>query len=242
MSVFRDNVAATSNLLESLRKNCPETKILIAGSSREYGAVLPEECPVKENRALKPDSPYAMSKAEQFLIGSRYARDFGMNVYYARIFYLTGPGQPDGFVCSSLIRQAVLLKKNMISKIAVGNLRLKRDFLDVRDAVSALFLITEKGRPGETYNICSGKACSVEEIFRIILKLAGLEGAEFGIEPGLIRESEPPVIFGDNSKIVSETNWRPVFPIEKALGDLLKEYEENAETLVDSTRTEEAGK
>lgn len=242
MSVFKDNVAATSNLLESIRKNCPESKILIAGSSREYGAVLPEECPVKENRALKPDSPYAMSKAEQFLIGSRYARDFCMNIYHARIFYLTGPGQPDGFVCSSLVRQAVLLKKKIISKIAVGNLWLKRDFLDVRDAVSALFLITEKGRPGETYNICSGKACSVEEIFRIILKLAGIEGAEFGIEPRLVRESEPPVIFGDNAKIVSETNWRPVFPIEKALGDLLKEYEKMLKPRLSSGRPEEAGK
>ncbi len=222
---FKNNIVGTSNLLESLRKNCPEAKVLIAGSSREYGVISPEECPVREDRVLKPDSAYAKSKAEQFFIGQQYFHDFGMKVYYARIFYLTGPGQSDRFVCSSIARQAVLLKKKLIPKIAVGNLSIKKDFLDIRDVVSALHLIIEKGKPGEAYNVCSGRAYSIEEIFRIITKLAEVDNMDFFVDPALVREDESPVIIGDNSKVSKETDWKPVVSIEKSLEDLLTGYQ-----------------
>ncbi len=148
-----------------------------------------------------------------------------MKVYHARIFYLTGPRQPDGFVCSSIARQAVLLKKKLIPKIAVGNLSLKRDFLDIRDAVSALHLITEKGIAGEAYNVCSGKAYSIKEIFRIITGLVGVNDMDFFVDPALVREDEPPVITGDKSRVSKETGWKPVVSIEKSLEDLVKGYQ-----------------
>lgn len=225
IAIYQNNIIGTLNILESLRKNCPESKILITGSSEEYGIVSIDECPIKEDHALRPVRPYAISKVAQFFLSSQYYSHFGMKIFYARAFYLTGPRQPDGFVCSSLAKKTILFKKNLIPKITVGNLNVKRDFIDVRDLVHALFLISEKGKYGEVYNICSGKAHSIEEIFKIISKLAKLDVNDFVIDYALTRKNESPTIIGDNFKISSEINWKPYITIEKSLEDLLIEYQ-----------------
>jgi GDP-4-dehydro-6-deoxy-D-mannose reductase len=224
---YEDNIIGTINLLESLRKNCLKAKVLIAGSSVEYGTISPEDCPIKEDHALMPTDPYAVSKVLQFFLGAQYSRYFNMKIFHARIFYLTGPRQPDRFVCSSIAKKAILLKKGIISKISVGNLNVKRDFTDVRDVVRALFLITEKGKYGEVYNICSGKGYSIEEILNIIIRLAQIDRRDFFVDPSLFRETDSPVIIGDNSKILSKTGWKPSIKIEKSLEDLLKSYQES---------------
>ncbi len=223
--IFQNNILATVNLLESIRKNAPQARVLISGSCTEYGAISPEEGPIKENHALLPVTPYEVSKTIQFFLGAQYFQSFGMKVYHARVFYLTGPGQPEWFVCSSLVKQAVLLKKRLIPKITIGNLNVKRDYIDIRDAVSALFLIMESGRPGEVYNVCSGKAYSIEEILTIITDLAELKNTDVYVDSALVRKSENPVVIGDNSKIFSEIKWNPVFNIKESLSDLMKEYQ-----------------
>jgi len=223
--ILQNNILATVNLLESIRGNAPQAKVLISGSCTEYGAISPEEGPIKENHALLPITPYEVSKTIQFFLGAQYFQSFGVKVYHSRVFYLTGPGQPEWFVCPSIVKQAVSLKKKLIQKITVGNLNVKRDYVDIRDAVSALFLITERGTPGEVYNVCSGQAYSIEEILTIITELAELNNTDIYVDPALVRKSENPVFVGDNSKIFSEIKWKPVFNIKESLRDLMKEYQ-----------------
>jgi GDP-4-dehydro-6-deoxy-D-mannose reductase len=226
LSLYQNNIIGTLNLLEGLRKNCPEAKILITGSSKEYGLISPEKCPIKETHPLMPDSPYGVSKLVQFFLASQYSQYFNMKIFYSRIFYLIGPRQPEGFVCSSIVKKAILFKKGVINKIPVGNLTVKRDFIDVRDVVRALFLLIQNGKYGEAYNVCSGRGYSIEEILKIIIKLMQIEKEDFYVDPSLMREVDSPVIIGDNSKIFSSTGWKPSIGIEKSLEDLLKSYQE----------------
>jgi GDP-4-dehydro-6-deoxy-D-mannose reductase len=223
--ILQNNILATVNLLESIRKNAPQAKVLISGSCTEYGAISPEDGPIKENHVLLPVTPYEVSKTIQFFLGTQYFQHFGMKIYHARVFYLTGPGQPEWFVCPSIVKQAVLLKKRLIPIITVGNLKVKRDYIDIRDAVSALFLITERGIPGEVYNVCSGKAYSIEEILKIITEFAELKNTDVSVDPALVRKSENPVFIGDNSKISADIKWKPLFNIKESLRDLMKEYQ-----------------
>jgi GDP-4-dehydro-6-deoxy-D-mannose reductase len=102
----------------------------------------------------------------------------------------------------------------------VGNLEAKRDFTDVRDTVRAYRMVMEKGRPGATYNVCSGKARPISELLEILLSFSD---ASVGVErdPSRQRPSDIPLLVGDNTRLRGETGWEPIIPLEKTLRDTL---------------------
>jgi GDP-4-dehydro-6-deoxy-D-mannose reductase len=98
----------------------------------------------------------------------------------------------------------------------VGNLNTRRDFLDVRDVATAYVALTERAQPGEIYNICSGRAVSVREILRELIGVARV-AVEVRDDPGRMRASDAPVLFGDAAKIRAATGWAPAFALPATL-------------------------
>ena len=88
------NIIGEVNLFESIKELQIEPLIHIAGSSEEYGLVLPEELPIKETNPLRPLSPYAVSKVAQDLLAYQYFRSYGLKVVRTRAFNHTGPRRP----------------------------------------------------------------------------------------------------------------------------------------------------
>jgi GDP-4-dehydro-6-deoxy-D-mannose reductase len=105
-------------------------------------------------------------------------------------------------------------------RIMVGNLVARRDFTDVRDVVRAYQAIVEKGRPGEPYNVCSGKAPSIEEVLNTLIELSG-EPFDVQTDSSLFRPVDMPLVLGSNEKITRETDWKPVHDLRTSLKDLL---------------------
>ena len=68
------NVNGTLNLLEAVRINNINSRILIIGSSDQYGTIKPEDCPIKETQLQNPQSPYGISKKTQEEIGTNLSR------------------------------------------------------------------------------------------------------------------------------------------------------------------------
>ena len=139
-----------------------------------------------------------------------------------RFFNLTGLRRnndaPSDFI--DIVAQIELGLKEPILK--VGNLDPYRDFLDVRDAIRAIWLSALKGEPGETYNVCSGQKTQIREILDWILELSSKKVLIMQDEEK-IRQTDEDAIIGDNSKIFSELGWNP----KKLLKETIKEmYEE----------------
>src|SRR6266704_2450331 len=90
----------------------------------------------------------------------------------------------------------------------VGNLEAKRDFTDVRDMVRAYWLALEKCEPGEVYNLCRGRAWSIQEVLDLLL---GMTKAKIEVrqDPARLRPSDVPILLGDNSKFRKATGWEP---------------------------------
>ena len=103
----------------------------------------------------------------------------------------------------------------------IGNLEAKRDFTDVRDVVAAYRMLSLSGKPGEAYNVCSGSATSIKEIAEKIVDLAEHE-MEFEIDEKLFRPVEVEELFGDSTKLIETTGWKPEFSLEDTLNDLLE--------------------
>ncbi len=220
------NVVGQVNLLEVLRRSGLNPAIQIASSSEEYGKVLPDELPITEMNPLRPLSPYAVSKVAQDLLGFQYYQTHGLRCLRTRGFNHTGPRRGDVFVTSNFSKQIALIEKGKQEPtIHVGNLESLRDFTDVRDMVRGYILVTEKGIPGDVYNICSGKAYRIQQVLDILLSLSEVN-VQVQEDPSRARPSDVPVLVGDCSKFSQLTGWKPTIPFEKTLEDLLNYWRE----------------
>jgi GDP-4-dehydro-6-deoxy-D-mannose reductase len=105
-------------------------------------------------------------------------------------------------------------------RLKLGNLRVRRDFTDVRDVVRAYVTLLAQGKPGRLYNVCSGSSVLLADIvekFRAI----SVKQIEVDIDPTRIRPKEVSVIQGDSTRITQETGWRPLISLDMTIRDLL---------------------
>ena len=225
------NILGTLNLLESLRRwsESAAVKIQIAGSSEEYGLVMPEECPIVETQALRPLSPYAVSKVACDLMGAQYARSYGMHVVRTRAFNHEGARRGIDFVTSNFAYQAVQLERGNVSALEVGNLDAVRDFNHVNDVVRAYWQALEKGEVGEVYNICSGEATSIRDLIGMLSHIVGRE-LPFATDPKRLRPSDVPRLVGSSEKFRKLTGWKPNLSLEDAMRDLVDYWRAQGES------------
>jgi GDP-4-dehydro-6-deoxy-D-mannose reductase len=219
--MYEINVQGTLNILDSLIKQGLACPFLLVGSGAQYGPPLPEEVPIRETNVCRPITHYAVTKAMQDLLGYSFWRQ-GIPVIRTRAFNILGPRQSPTFVSSSIARQIAeieLGRKDPL--IDVGNTNTERDFIDVRDVVRAYMLALEEGRPGEAYNIGSGRATSIRYVIEILLSLSHRRGIVIQQDLARVREVDVPTQVADCSKLKKQTGWEPEISLEQSLGDML---------------------
>lgn len=215
------NIEGQANLFEAIRALKLDPVVQIACSSEEYGLVFPEEVPIRETNPLRPLSPYAVSKVGQDMLAYQYFRSYGLKSIRTRGFNHTGPRRGEVFVTSNFAKQIVRIEAGVQEPvIEVGNLDAVRDFTDVRDMVRAYWLATEKGTPGEVYNIASGEGVTIRELLDRLLAHSSAE-VEVRIDPERLRPSDVEVLIGDASKFRADTGWEPRIPLDQTLVDIL---------------------
>jgi GDP-4-dehydro-6-deoxy-D-mannose reductase len=216
------NVIGQTNLFEAVRAvGCP-TLIQVAGSSEEYGMVLPEEAPIKEENPLRPLSPYGVSKVAQDLLGYQYHQSYNMHIVRTRGFNHTGPRRGDVFATSNFAKQIAEIEKGRHEPVIyVGNLNAVRDFSDVRDTVVGYYLALEKGKPGDVYNVATGKGYKISEMLDILLSFSKVK-IETRPDPKRMRPSDVELLLGDATKLRTETGWEPKYKFEQTMKDLLE--------------------
>ena len=221
VDTLHSNLAGQANLFESIRELGLDPVIQIACSSEEYGLVLPGETPIKETNPLRPLSPYAVSKVTQDFLAYQYFMSYGIRAVRTRGFNHTGPRRGEVFVTSNFAKQVATIEAGKAHPvIKVGNLDAVRDFTDVRDMVRGYVLATEKGKPGEVYNLASGKAITIRAMLDKLIAMAKVE-VKVETDPARLRPSDVEVLIGDYSKFHADTGWEPKIPFDQTLEDLL---------------------
>jgi GDP-4-dehydro-6-deoxy-D-mannose reductase len=214
------NVGIELNLYEACIKQGCRPNMLIVSSGMLYDPTEP--MPLKEDSAILPSSPYAVSKVSQEVFAKYYSkRDF--NSIIARPLNHIGPGQKGGFIVPDFAMQIASAERGEISSIRVGDLTSKRDYTDVRDIVRAYRLLAEKGHPNETYNICSGNSHSGQDILDGLLAASDAK-VTTEKDPERMRPSDIPEIYGSHDKITQDTGWEPSISLEKSLEDALNDW------------------
>ena len=214
------NTIGTINILEAVREINPSIRVVVMGSSDEYGQLKDKGRNITDESPVNPMNPYAISKVAQELFAKLYVSNYNLNVCMVRQFNLGGAGQAKGFLISDFASGIVEIEAGLRNNLPVGNLESARDFTHVKDACRAIRLIAEKGYPGEIYNISSGETHTVREILYKLISMAKVP-VEIHVDSARMRPSDTPVICGNHDKITEHTGWMPEIGLEEILEEEL---------------------
>jgi len=219
------NLLGTLNLLQALKRNGFNGTFLYVSSGDVYGKVGERDLPVDEQLTPRPRNPYAVSKVAAELLCLQWSYSEPWRTMVARPFNHIGQGQRADFVVPGVARQLVRVRKGLQTpRIEVGDIDVTRDFLDVRDVISAYFQLLARGRNGEIYNVCSGTERSVRDLITLLSELVGVQ-VELVQDQARLRPSEQRRVVGCSQKLQEETGWKPGISIMETLQSVLSEWE-----------------
>ncbi|WP_151736643.1 NAD-dependent epimerase/dehydratase family protein ['Paenibacillus yunnanensis' Narsing Rao et al. 2020] len=219
------NVMATLYLLESLRGR-PAGRILVAGSRLKY----------RPGTVEGPPHPYSLSKTLEELVSLAWGTLFKQPVLLAEPCNLIGPGPSTGF-CSLLARHIAMSEAaagvgEELPPFRLSSRYAQRDFLDVRDAVSAYDVILRRGETGRVYRIDSGKPRRLGDIASELLSRASAPvPMDWGPEDsGPDRDSATAEASGREADAypaevgAGVLGWKAEIPPARSLADILDYY------------------
>ena len=230
---LENNIRAQLNVLEAVAQMRLACRVLVVGSSEEYGAISPDDLPVDEDTPLRPTSPYAVSKVTQDLLGLQYWLSQRVEAVRVRPFNHIGPRQRRGFVAPDFASQIAQIEAGLRPPImAVGALDVARDFSDVRDIVAGYYLALTRGQAGEVYNMGAGQAHSVQELLDILVAASSV-AIQVTRDPNRVRSVDVPHMVADCTRVAEQTGWQPRIPFQQSLHDVLDYWREQVRSGAD---------
>ena len=225
---LRTNIIGTNNLLEAVRISKIDPKIHICSSSEVYGQVNDFETPIKETNPLRPVSPYAVSKVGEDMVAYQYYQSYGLKIIRTRMFTHTGPRRGAVFAEGAFAKQIAQIEKGIHPDgiLKTGNLDSVRTFSDVRDAVRAYWLLLDKCKVGEVYNIGGNETMKIGKMLDILIGMS-YTTIKHKLNKKLFRPSDVTLQIPDSEKFRKCTKWKPIYKVEQTLEDLLNFYRVN---------------
>jgi len=217
------NFRTTHTLLECIKSLREKNKIftprlILSGSAAEYGIPPAGIKKITEDILPNPAGFYGCAKALQSVL-ARYYSNLGLDIVIVRPFNIIGPGMSPGTAIGNFQRQLNHILDNPSAKniISVGNINVKRDYIDVRDVMRAICMVALKGKSGEIYNISRGSSTSLKDILKKMCDYVGIKNLVVRVDKKLLRKNDVLDITGSNEKIKSHTGWKPRITLEESI-------------------------
>lgn len=212
LAYIKTNIEGTYNVLQSAKLLNLEN-VLVTSTSETYGTA--QYVPIDEKHPIVGQSPYSATKIAADQIALSYYRSFELPVKVVRPFNTYGPRQSARAFIPTVISQIL----SGIKDIKLGNLTPTRDLTYVKDTVRGFLEIAQAPKTiGEVTNIGMHEEISMGDLVNLIGKIIGekitIVNDEQRIRPV---KSEVERLFCDNSKILKNTNWKPLYDLEKGL-------------------------
>jgi dTDP-glucose 4,6-dehydratase len=224
------NIQGTYTLLEAARRR-RIPRFVHVSTDEVYGSLGADES-ADEQAPLRPNSPYAASKAAADLLVRSYWKTYRFPVITTRCSNNYGPYQFPEKLIPLIISNALEGRKLPL----YGDGLNERDWIFVEDHCRALDRVLHDGRPGEIYNIGSGRPVSNLDLVRELLRL--LKQSEDLIEFVADRPGHDRRYALDTTRISKELGWRASVSLEEGLVRTVAWYQRHA-TWVQKTKSGE---
>jgi GDP-4-dehydro-6-deoxy-D-mannose reductase len=208
------NVNGSLHVFDAVKKGAPAAVVVSVGSSAEYGETAAKTSPLTEELPLLPTSPYGVSKVAQGLLCRVYAQVHALRAFHVRPFAIIGPRKTKDAL-SDFCRNVVAIERAETERFSVGPLDSVRDFVDVRDCVSALVLLSERGAAGGVYDVCNGRGVSLRTIVETLQRLSKRPFAPFS-DPSRLRAADDSRIIGTGAPLRA-LGYAPRFSLDETV-------------------------
>ncbi len=202
----------------------PGVKFIQISTDEVYGA-LGKTGLFVETMPLKPNSPYAASKASADLVVRAYNKTYGMPVNLTRCSNNYGPHQFPEKLIPLMIKNCLEEKDLPV----YGDGMQVRDWLYVEDHCSAIDAVLNRGEVGEIYNIGGNNEKPNIEIVKLII--GHLKKSEELIKYVKDRPGHDRRYAIDNHKITTRLGWEPKYTFEEGIEKTIEWYLQNKEWL-----------
>ena len=217
------NAQGTLNVALSIRQVAPECRLIFCSSAQVYGRSFQSGKPLAEDAPIDPLNIYASSKAAADILVGQLAGE-GLRAIRLRPFNHIGAGQSSEFVVPAFASQIAAIEGGAQDPvIKVGNLSMRRDFLDVRDVVDAYvqsILRFDDLPNGAVFNIASSKAIAMETVLKILLSMSS-KAIAIVPDQERMRSNDTGVMIGNAEAARRALQWQPRRRIEDCLQSVL---------------------
>jgi len=223
----------TLNILESIRKHSPKTKLYNACTSELFGKA--SEIPQKETTRFHPRSPYGVAKLYSYWILENYVESYGIFAINGILFNHESERRGETFVTRKITiglskfsnsYQVVQNYKQIVPPLSMGNLYSKRDWGYAPDYVEAMWMMLQQENP-ETFVIATGETHTIKEFIDEAIKYTPFSGKVkwigegvdeklmynniilIEIDPKYYRPAEVEHLVGDYYKAKTKLKWKP---------------------------------
>ncbi len=223
ISTFETNIRGTWNLLEACRRNQLVKKIIIASSDKAYG--VQHNLPYSESTPLQGTHPYDVSKSCADLLAYAYFNTYNLPVCITRCGNFYGGGDINfNRIIPGTIRSVLYNERPVIRSDG----SYIRDYIYVKDAVSAYLLLAEKmgdkSIPGEAFNFSNEIQITVLELTQKILSLTGREDLKPVIENRAEKEIKHQYLSAEKAR--TKLSWQPLYTLDQGLQETISWYRE----------------
>jgi dTDP-glucose 4,6-dehydratase len=206
------NITGTYNILQA-SKELGLKQVLVTSTSETYGTA--QYVPIDENHPVVGQSPYSATKIAADQLAISFFRSFDLPIKIVRPFNTYGPRQSARAIIPTVISQLLSGKE----KLSLGNLSPTRDLTYVKDTCKGFLEIFKADKLfGEITNIGMSKEISVSELIgkinELMLVKAKIEEDTTRVRP---ENSEVERLLCNNTKLISNTNWKPDYNLETGL-------------------------
>jgi GDPmannose 4,6-dehydratase len=225
------------NVLESIRRFSPNSKMYQASSSEMFGETPP---PQNERSPFYPKSPYGVSKVYSYWMAVNYREAYGLHISNGILFNHESPRRSPTFVTRKITRAAVEIASGSDSTVRLGNLESRRDWGYAPEYAIGMWMILQQDVP-DNYVLGTGTSTSVREWAQMSFNSVGLnffDHVEF--DKKYLRPTEVNNLIADSTKAFNFLGWSATTKPEK-LVELMVRYESQLQkdsSFIDSVQSE----
>lgn len=212
------NVAGTASVLRGAQRSGTVRRVVYTSSMAVYSDSSTPD-PIPETHPTRPISPYGISKLAGEDLTHSLCRTAGIESVAVRLFNTFGPGQ----LFSPYVGVVTIFVNKLVrgeTPAIFGDGNQSRDFVHVQDVVAGFLGALTAGVSGETFNIGTGQATTVNQLYALVADKMGsrTQANHVAAMPGELRNSVAGI-----AKAREKLGYWPTYSLHAHLGAVIDE-------------------